>query len=66
MARRKGLSGFERGSTVGARTTGASVTNTDQLAGVSTGTATEVTSAFRSVGKASGNRARSMSVMLVR
>ena len=44
------------GFILGARMAGASVTKTAQLAGVSIGTVTEVTSAFRSLGKTSVNR----------
>ena len=46
MAKGKDLSDSERGFVVGA-----SVTKTAQLACVSIGTVTEVTSAFRSMGK---------------
>lgn len=56
MARGKDLSDFERGFIVGARMAGASVTKTAQLASVSKGTVTKVTSAFTSTGKTSVNR----------
>ena len=56
MARGKDLSDFERGFIIGARMAGASVTKTAQLASVSIGTVTKVTSAFRSMGKTSVNR----------
>ena len=49
-------SDFQRGFIVGARMAGASVTKTAQLASVSIGTVTKVTSAFRSMGKTSVNR----------
>ncbi len=45
---RKDLSEFEREFIVGARTAGASVTKTAQVARVSIATVTEVTAAFRS------------------
>ncbi len=48
MAREKDLSDFERGFIVGAWMAGTSVTKT-QLACVSIGTVTKMTSAFRSV-----------------
>lgn len=51
MAGGKDGSDFERWFVVGARMTGASGTETVQLAGVSAGS--EVTSAFRSMGKMS-------------
>lgn len=58
----KDLSGFERRFIVGARTAGAPVTEAAPLAGESMGTAAEVTSALRSMGKTSvngvGNRGR--------
>lgn len=57
MVRGKDLSDFERGFIIGARMGGASVTKIAQLACVSIGTVTKVTSAFRSVGKTSVNRA---------
>lgn len=49
-------SDFERGFIVGAVMAGASITATAQLANVSIGTVTKVTSAFRCVGKTSANR----------
>ena len=56
MASGKDLSDFERGLIVGAQMAGASVAKTAQLASVSTGTVTKVTSAFRSMGKTPVNR----------
>uniref|UniRef100_A0A3B4XRT0 Transposase Tc1-like domain-containing protein n=1 Tax=Seriola lalandi dorsalis TaxID=1841481 RepID=A0A3B4XRT0_SERLL len=56
MTRGKDLSDFERGFIVGARMAGASVTKTAQLASVSIGTVTKVTSAFSSLGKTSVSR----------
>ncbi len=55
MARGKDLSDFEREFIVWPRTTGASVTKTAQLALVSVGAVTKVTSAFRSEEKTSVN-----------
>jgi len=55
MARHEDLSDFESGFTVVAQMAGASVTKTAQLASVSIGTVTKVTSAFRSMGKTSLN-----------
>lgn len=54
MAKGKDLTDFDRGFIIGARMAGASVTQTAQLASVSIGTVTIVTSAFRS--KTSVNR----------
>ena len=54
----KDVSDFERGLIVGAQMAGASVTKTVQLAAVSIRTVTEVTSAFRSMGKTSINMVR--------
>lgn len=51
MTRGNDLSGFEWGFTVGAQMAGVSVTNIAQLARVSVGTVTQVTSALRSVRK---------------
>ena len=51
MAIGKDLSDFERGLIVGAQMAGASVTKIVQLARVSMGGVTKVTSAFRSMGK---------------
>lgn len=56
MVRGRDLSDFERGVIVGARIAGASVTKTAQLAGVSIGTVTKVTSAYKTLGKSSVSR----------
>ncbi len=53
MARGKDQSDFERGFIVGTQMVGSTVTKTAQLARVSIGTVTKVTSAFRSMGKTS-------------
>lgn len=47
---------FEKRFTARTQMAGASVTNTAQLAGVSAGTVTKVTPAFRSIRKTSVNR----------
>lgn len=49
--KRRNIMTAARGVTVGARKAGASVTNTVQLAGVSNGKVTSVTSTRRSMGK---------------
>lgn len=56
MVRGRDLSDFERGVIVGARIAGASVTRTAQLTGVSIGTVTKVTAAYKTLGKSSVSR----------
>uniref|UniRef100_A0A0E9XKT0 HTH psq-type domain-containing protein n=1 Tax=Anguilla anguilla TaxID=7936 RepID=A0A0E9XKT0_ANGAN len=56
MTRRKDLSDSEREFIIGEQMAGASVRKTSQLASVSVGTVTKVTSAFRSMEKTSVNR----------
>lgn len=56
MVRGRDLSDFERGVIVGARMAGVSVTKAAQLTGVSIGTVTKVTAAYKTQGKSSVSR----------